>query len=164
MITTRLVRRPIDVAALAASVSSPSHGATALFVGTVRDVNDGRAVSGMDYTAYEAMAERELAAIGDEAAARFGVPALLVEHRLGTLVLGDVSVGIAAAHAHRAPALDAVRYVIEELKLRVPVWKQEHYLDGTREWVDPSRTGGDRRPAPAAPAAVPPAAPSGAAS
>ncbi|HEX3157081.1 MAG TPA: molybdenum cofactor biosynthesis protein MoaE [Gemmatimonadaceae bacterium] len=138
MIATRLVRRPIDVGALAAAVASPAHGATALFVGTVRDVNDGRAVSGLDYSAYEAMAERELAAIGAEAAERFGVSALEVEHRLGTLALGEASVGIAAAHAHRAPALDAVRYVIEELKRRVPVWKREHYVDGSREWVDPS--------------------------
>ena len=59
-------------------------------------------------------------------------------HRTGTLRVGDVSVAIACAHAHRAPALDANRYVIEQLKRRVPIWKREHYLDGTSEWVDPS--------------------------
>jgi molybdopterin synthase catalytic subunit len=134
-----LVERPLDPAALLAEVADVAHGATALFVGTVREVNDGRAVSGIDYSAYHAMAERELAGIAAEAVARFGTPALVVEHRLGHLALGEASVVIAAAHAHRAPAMDAVRHVIEEMKRRVPIWKQEHYADGTREWVDPTR-------------------------
>jgi molybdopterin synthase catalytic subunit len=59
----------------------------------------------------------------------------VVEHRIGTLGLGDVSVAVVVAHPHRAPALDANRYVIEELKRRVPIWKLEHYADGSREWV-----------------------------
>jgi molybdopterin synthase catalytic subunit len=84
------------------------------------------------------MAEAELARIIAEARERFGVSALVVEHRLGTLALGDVSVGIAAAHPHRAEALDSVRYVIEEIKKRVPIWKLEHYADKTRSWVDPT--------------------------
>jgi molybdopterin synthase catalytic subunit len=85
------------------------------------------------------MASAELERILDEAEARFGVSALIVEHRIGLLGLGDVSVAIGAAHAHRAPALDCTRYVIEEIKKRVPIWKKEHYTDGTREWVDPTR-------------------------
>jgi molybdopterin synthase catalytic subunit len=85
------------------------------------------------------MASAELERILDEAEARFGVSALVVEHRIGLLDLGDVSVAIAAAHPHRAPALDCTRYVIEEIKKRVPIWKKEHYTDGTREWVDPTR-------------------------
>ena len=137
----QLVHRPIDAAALLAEVASPAAGATALFLGTVRDVNDGRAVTGIEYTAYEAMATRELAAIAAAAAERFGTDRLVIEHRLGALSLGDVSVGIAVAHAHRAPALDALRMAIEELKRRVPIWKREHYVDGTREWVDPTRAG-----------------------
>jgi molybdopterin synthase catalytic subunit len=138
MIRTAIVTRPIDAAALIAEVSSDAHGATSLFLGTVRDVNDGRAVTGMEYTAYDAMASRELAKIAAEAAEKFGDVALVVEHRTGTLALGDVSVAIAASHAHRAPALDATRFVIEQLKKRVPIWKREHYTDGTREWIDPS--------------------------
>ena len=137
MIRTAIVTRAIDPAALIAEVASDAHGATSLFLGTVRDVNDGRAVTGMEYTSYDAMASRELAKIAAEATEQFGGVSLVVEHRTGTLELREVSVAIAAAHAHRADALDATRYVIEQLKKRVPIWKREHYADGTREWVDP---------------------------
>ncbi len=133
-----LVRRPIDASALLAEVHRSAIGASVLFLGTVRDVNDGRAVTGMEYTAYETMAHRELASIVGEAAMRFGTDDVVVEHRLGALDVGDISVAIAAAHAHRARAFEAARYVIEELKRRVPIWKLEHYVDGTREWVDPT--------------------------
>jgi molybdopterin synthase catalytic subunit len=136
---TRLVRRPIRAEALLGEVAANANGAVVLFLGTVREQNDGRAVHGIDYSAYEPMAERELAAIAAEAGADYGVGALVVEHRLGTLGLGEVSVGIAAAHPRRSPALQAMHYVIEELKRRVPIWKREHYADGTREWVDPTR-------------------------
>ena len=136
---TALVRSVINSAALVEEVSSHGSGATTLFLGTVREVNDGRDVSGIDYTAYEAMAERELAKIAAEAAERFETPNVVIEHRLGSLGLGDVSVAIAISHARRGPAMDASRYVIEQLKKRVPIWKREHYTDGTREWVDPTR-------------------------
>ncbi|HEV8409994.1 MAG TPA: molybdenum cofactor biosynthesis protein MoaE [Gemmatimonadaceae bacterium] len=138
MIRTAIVTRPIDASALIAEVASDTHGATSLFLGTVRDVNDGRAVTGMEYTAYDAMASRELAKIAGEAAEKFDDVMLVVEHRTGALALGDVSVAIAAAHAHRGHALDATRFVIEQLKKRVPIWKREHYVDGTREWIDPT--------------------------
>jgi len=128
----------IDPASLINEVSSPQHGAISVFLGTVREVNEGRSVSAIEYSAYKPMASAELERILDEAEAKFGVAALVVEHRIGLLSLGDVSVAIAAAHAHRAPALDCTRYVIEEIKKRVPIWKKEHYADGTREWVDPT--------------------------
>jgi len=137
-----LVTRAIDPAALIAKIASVGHGAISLFVGTVRDTSDGRAVTAIDYSAYTSMAESELEQIVAEAEDRFGVSALIVEHRIGLLSLGDVSVAIAAAHPHRAPALDCTRYVIEEIKKRVPIWKMEHYVDGTREWVDPTRATG----------------------
>jgi molybdopterin synthase catalytic subunit len=143
---TALAHGPIDVAGLVREVADAGVGATTLFLGTVRDVNEGRRVTGIEYRAYEAMAARELATLVGEAAGRFGTQRIVVEHRLGTLALGDVSVAIAVAHARRAPAMDAQRWIIEELKRRVPVWKLEHYADGTREWVDPTR---DARPAPA---------------
>jgi molybdopterin synthase catalytic subunit len=133
-----IVRRSIDAASLLAEVSSPSTGASLLFVGTVRDVNDGRAVSGIEYTAYERMAAHELELIVREAAERFDAADIVVEHRIGRLGLGEASVVIAVAHPHRAQAFEASRYIIEELKRRVPIWKREEYLDGTREWVDPS--------------------------
>jgi molybdopterin synthase catalytic subunit len=133
-----IVSRAIDPASLLAEVRSIEYGAISSFIGTVRDLNDGRKVSAIEYSAYSAMAELELKRILDEAEERFGVDALIVEHRIGHLELGDVSVAIVVAHEHRAPALDSTRYVIEEIKKRVPIWKMEHYEDGTREWVDPT--------------------------
>ena len=129
----------IDPTSLINEVSSPQYGAISLFIGTVREVNEGRGVTAIEYSAYKSMASAELERILEEAEERFGVSALVVEHRIGLLGLGDVSVAIAAAHAHRAAALDCTRYVIEEIKKRVPIWKKEHYTDGTREWVDPTR-------------------------
>lgn len=137
MSTARLTARPIDVAALTRAVSAGGRGAISLFLGTVRNTNEGRAVNGIDYSAYDAMAVAEMERIADEASEKFAGVAIALEHRTGTLEVGDVSVAIACAHAHRAPALDANRYVIEELKRRVPIWKREHYVDGTSEWVDP---------------------------
>jgi molybdopterin synthase catalytic subunit len=137
-----IITREIDVAALMAEVQSSDCGAVSAFAGTVRDVNDGRSVTSIDYSAYTSMAESQLASIIAEAEGRFGVSALVVEHRVGTLAIGDVSVAIVAAHAHRAPALDCTRFVIEEIKRRVPIWKREHYADGTREWIDPTASHG----------------------
>ena len=134
-----IVERPIEPAALVAEVARTSNGAAILFVGTVRDVNDGRAVTGIQYAAYEAMAERELDAIVRGAAERWQMPDIVVEHRIGTLGLGDISVAIACAHPRRAQTFEAARWIIEELKHRVPIWKLEHYVDGTRQWVDPTR-------------------------
>ena len=133
-----LVDHPLNAVALLAEVARDAHGASVLFVGTVRDMNDGREVTGMEYTAYRAMAEREMQAIVSETATRFGTNDVVVEHRVGTLTLGDASVVIAVSHAHRSPAYEASRFVIEDLKKRVPIWKREHYVDGTREWVDPT--------------------------
>jgi molybdopterin synthase catalytic subunit len=133
-----IVARPLDPAALLAEVARVANGATVLFVGTVRDVNEGRAVTGIEYAAYPRMAERELEAIVREASERFGTPDVVVEHRIGRLSLGEASVVIAVAHPRRGAAYDASRYIIEELKRRVPIWKCEEYGDGTREWVDPT--------------------------
>jgi len=130
-----LIETPIDVGALVAEVAHTANGATLVFVGTVRDVNNGRAITGMEYRAYHAMALRELSDITREAAAEFETDDIVVEHRVGTLGLGDASVAIVVAHPHRGPAYEASRYVIEQLKQRVPIWKLEHYVDGSREWV-----------------------------
>jgi len=145
---TALVDRAIDVTALVREVASTSNGATVLFVGTVRDVNDGRPVTGMEYSAYKSMAEREMHDIAREASERFGTPDVVVEHRLGALELGEASVAIVVAHPHRGGAYEASRYVIEQLKRRVPIWKLEHYVDGTREWVDPTRQAAHAAPEP----------------
>jgi molybdopterin synthase catalytic subunit len=140
-----VVDRPIDPRALLDRVADESAGATALFLGTVRKTHEDRAVTGIDYQAYRAMAEREMHAIASEAGHRYEVLAVSVEHRIGYLAVGEVSVAIAASHAHREAALGATHYVIEEIKKRVPIWKREHFADGTSEWVDP--TPSTRRPA-----------------
>ena len=132
---TALLRIPIDIASLSAEVSGDSHGAIASFVGTVRSTNDGKPVSGIDYSAYDAMAEKEMQAIASEAGKKFNTDSIVVVHRLGFLSVGEASVAIVVSHGRRAPALDAVRYIIEELKTRVPIWKCEHYTDGSRDWV-----------------------------
>jgi molybdopterin synthase catalytic subunit len=134
-----LVEHPLNIASLTDEVSSPACGATSVFLGTVRNINEGREVTGIEYTSYSAMAIAELGRIVKEAAERFSTERIVVEHRIGTLTLGDASVGIAVAHERRAPAMDASRYIIEQIKKRVPIWKREHYADGTREWVDPTR-------------------------
>ena len=136
--TGRLTRAPIDSAALLGEIGDPGHGAVVLFLGVVRDLNDGRAVSGIEYSAYEAMAASELQTIADEADKRCPTASVLIVHRLGALALQEASVAIVVTHAHRDEAYQLSRWTIEELKRRVPIWKREHYADGTREWVDPS--------------------------
>ena len=135
---SEIVTRPLDPAALLREVAGAGNGAAVLFVGTVRDDNEGRAVTGIEYAAYAEMAERELRAIAREACDRWHTPHVVVEHRVGRLAVGEASVVIAVGHPRRAQAYDASRYIIEELKRRVPIWKREEYVDGTREWVDPT--------------------------
>ncbi len=139
-----LVTAPIDAVALLDEVASPGNGAAVLFLGTVREVNEGRSVEALDYAAYEAMAQAELERIAAEASGKFAVHDLAIEHRIGLLHLGEVSVAIAAAHPHRAQAFDACRWVIEAIKVRVPIWKREHYADGERSWVLPAEQGAGR--------------------
>lgn len=130
-----ITREPIDPAVVLSMVGAAEEGAAVLFVGMVRDHNDGRAVSGITYDSYGSMAEKVLHEIATEASERLGAGQVAVVHRVGELEIGDVSVAIAASSAHRAPTFDAARYVIEEIKRRLPVWKKEHYVEGGSEWV-----------------------------
>jgi molybdopterin synthase catalytic subunit len=136
-----IVTAPIDVSRLIATAQAAGVGALSVFLGTVRDLNDGRPVSGMDYEAYESMAASELAAVAREVCDRTPGLRVAIEHRIGTLAISDVSVAIVAAHAHRGPALESARAIIESLKQRVPIWKREHYVDGERAWIDPTGSG-----------------------
>jgi molybdopterin synthase catalytic subunit len=129
---------PIDLATLIAGIESPAHGGIASFLGQVRDHDGGRAVRRLEYSAYGAMAEEECTRIVAEAEARWPVRVAL-EHRVGTLEIGDIAVAVAAAGAHRDEAFAACRFVIEEVKRRVPIWKKEFYQDGAVQWVDPAR-------------------------
>ena len=128
---------PIDHAALLASVRAPERGGVASFLGLVRDHHEGRPVLRLDYSAYGEMAEAECGRIVAEAEARWRV-AVALRHRVGSLAIGDTAVAVVAASAHREEAFAACRYVIEEVKRRVPVWKREFYADGTVAWVDPT--------------------------
>jgi molybdopterin synthase catalytic subunit len=127
----------IDVAALRRELEDPHCGAVVLFDGVVRDHHGGRAVSELRYEAYADLAGREGQAIVDEAIQRFDVRRVVAEHRTGLLAIGDVAVVVGVAAAHRAAAFDACRFVIDEIKSRVPIWKHEHYADGLREWIHP---------------------------
>jgi molybdopterin synthase catalytic subunit len=138
MIGVRLVTDAIDPAALIKAVSAADKGAISLFLGTVREVNDGRAVASLRYSAYSEMAEAELVRIANEMRDQFGVSSAIIEHRLGHLDIGDIAIGIAVAHGHRAPAIASVAYAMDEIKRRVPIWKEEEYADGTVEWVNPT--------------------------
>lgn len=135
---------PLDLAAMIARVQSPSRGGIATFLGQVRDHHGGRAVQRLEYSAYGPMAEAECARIVAEAEARWPVRAGL-EHRIGRLEIGDTAVAIVAAGAHREEAFAACRFVIEEVKRRVPVWKKEFYADGSSVWVDPTRSADETR-------------------
>ena len=131
----RITDQVIDPHQVLGSVGSRRDGAKILFLGTVRDHNEGRDVHGLRYEAYPAMAETVLAEIVGEAVERFGTEAISVVHRTGALDLGDIAVAVVVASPHRAESFDAARYVMEELKRRLPVWKEEKYSDGDVGWV-----------------------------
>lgn len=131
-----LTRRPIEPAALLAAVSDPGLGGAALFLGTVRRGSDDGPVASIEYSAYEEMVVAEFDRILAEARERWPRGRLAVCHRLGMVPAGEASIAIATAMPHRADAFAACRYVIEEVKRRLPVWKQEILDDGTRRWRD----------------------------
>ena len=131
-----IVRDAIDVGSLTREAASDSCGATAVFLGTVRSTNEGRIVNGIEYSAYEEMAEKEMQAILGEAAAKFVIRNGIIEHRIGTLDVGEISIAVVVAHPHRHFAMDALRYIVDQTKSRATIWKLEHYTDGSREWVN----------------------------
>lgn len=131
----RLTRDPISADSVLSLVGGPADGAVDLFLGVVRNHNEGSAVSGMHYDAYPEMAELVLRDIVAEAAAQAGVGKVAAVHRIGELRVGEISVAIAASAAHRAAAFAACRYVIEQIKQRLPVWKQERYVGGAASWL-----------------------------
>jgi molybdopterin synthase catalytic subunit len=125
----------LDPSEAIAAVTTPASGGIGVFVGVVRDTNEGMAVAEIDYTAYEEMALKEIRAVVDEARSRWPLHRVAVAHSTGRLRVGDASVVVAVSAEHRAEALDACRFVIDGLKERAPIWKQELGPDGTR-WVN----------------------------
>lgn len=134
----------IDYTALTESVRSPQSGAVVLFLGTVREMTNGRQTVALDYEAYPAMAEAKLAQLEAEARGRWPIDQLTVVHRLGHLELGDVSVAVAVSCPHRQQAFEAAKFLIDRLKVTIPIWKRENWSDGTTEWVHPGTDGKTR--------------------
>jgi molybdopterin synthase catalytic subunit len=135
-VEAEVVSAPIDVASLIESVSGPSRGAIALFLGTVRDHNRGRRVERIHYEAFAPMARKELASVCEEAVEAFGLAGVAAVHRTGTLAPGEASLVVAVASAHRDAAYRGSRWIVEEVKRRLPVWKREAYADGSEAWLD----------------------------
>ncbi|MCC8362061.1 molybdenum cofactor biosynthesis protein MoaE [Lysobacter sp. A6] len=134
----RLSEIPFDVAALRAELLDARVGGYASFEGWVRDHNDGRAVTGLRYEAYAAMAEAEGERILDEACSRFDILDARCVHRTGDLAIGELAVWVGVSAAHRDAAFAACRFVIDEVKSRVPIWKHERYAEGDAGWLHPS--------------------------
>jgi len=127
---------PVDLGALIAKTHQSKDGAVVLFIGAVRNRNDGHDVLAVSYDAFGPLAERTLHEIARELEAQVKDPlGLSVVHRTGRLSVGETSVAIVTASPHREDAFSASRYVIEEIKRRLPVWKQEHYVDGDSAWL-----------------------------
>jgi molybdopterin synthase catalytic subunit len=132
-----LVSQAIDIASLAAELRDPAAGAVVTFDGRVRNHNAGQAVSGLEYQAYPVLAIATGQRILEEEAARHGILAAQAAHRTGPLEIGEAAVWVGVASAHRGPAFDAARAIMERLKYELPIWKKETYADGHSEWVGP---------------------------
>ena len=126
---------PLDPATAIAFVMTPASGGVGVFVGVVRETNDGNRVAEIDYTAFEEMARKEIGVVVSEARARWPLHRVAVAHSIGRLGVGDASVVVAVSATHRAEALEACREIIDGVKERAPIWKQEFGPDGTR-WVN----------------------------
>ena len=132
-----LTHDPIDYFQLTEQVRSVTTGAVVLFLGTVREMTDGRQTVALDYDAFPAMAEAKMQELEAETRGLFPVEHVAMIHRLGRLELGEISVAVAVSSAHRADAFEAGRHLIDRLKIVVPVWKKENWADGSTEWVHP---------------------------
>ena len=128
-----LTETRLDLSTLLATVAGPGRGGTACFLGTVRD--EKGTVTGIEYSAYEAMADAEFARILGDVTTRWPDARVAVRHRLGFIPTGEASIAIAVATPHRADAFEACRFVIEEVKRRLPVWKREHHSHGAPVWT-----------------------------
>jgi MoaE-MoaD fusion protein len=130
-----IVRHPIDTAAILKSIKQPEDGAAAVFEGVVRNHTRGRRTLYLNYEAYEEMALKQMEELAGRALSEFQIRDVALVHRLGRLEIGETSVLIVVASAHRAPAFEACRWLIDTLKRTVPVWKKEHFEDGA-VWAD----------------------------
>jgi molybdopterin synthase catalytic subunit len=132
-----LTHNPIDPTAVLEEVRSAAAGAVVLFLGTVREMTGDRQTQFLRYEGYATMAERTLADLESDARRRWPLVACHIVHRLGEMAVGETSVAIAVSAGHREPAFDAGKWLIDRIKQTVPIWKQEHWTDGTSQWVHP---------------------------
>lgn len=146
----RLTHDAIDYTVLTESVRSPQAGAVILFLGTVREFTEGRQTVALDYDAYSVMALKQMDALVVQARGQWPIVDAAIIHRLGRLELGDISVAVAVSAPHRHQAFDAGRFLIDQLKIVVPIWKRENWADGHTEWVHPG-SGTPVSPIPAGP-------------
>lgn len=138
-----LTNQPIDTAALEAKFRDGSCGAFVTFEGRVRNLNEGKPVERLEYEVFGPLAQKEGARIVEEAMRNFAISKALCLHRTGLLEIGGIAVWVGVEAGHRGAAFDACRFIIDEVKARVPIWKKEHYSDGRSEWVE---TVGPARP------------------
>jgi molybdopterin synthase catalytic subunit len=131
--------KPLEPATLRAQLADPACGGFAAFEGWVRDHNDGSPVRRLEYEAFEPLAVREGERILAEAIARFGVAHAACAHRVGELTVGELAVWVGVSARHRDEAFRACRYIIDEVKHRLPIWKKEHYANGDSGWVNCER-------------------------
>ena len=143
----RFSRAPLEVSALRSALADPACGGFAAFEGWVRDHNEGQRVRHLEYEAYEELAVREAGRILAEAGTRFGVAHAACAHRLGDLEVGELAVWVGVSAAHRDEAFRACRYIIDEIKQRLPIWKKEHYVGGDSGWVNCERCAAPSAPA-----------------
>ncbi|MGA9421270.1 MAG: molybdenum cofactor biosynthesis protein MoaE [Rhodanobacteraceae bacterium] len=127
----------IDAATEKRALAHAAAGACVTFEGWVRDHNEGRRVQRLDYQAYFPLADREGASILAEATRRFSLRGARAVHRIGRLAVGDLAVWVGASADHRDAAFAACRFIIDQIKRRVPIWKKEHYVDGATGWLHP---------------------------
>jgi molybdopterin synthase catalytic subunit len=130
-----ITSEPINYCKILEDIMDTSSGGTVLFIGTVRDHNDSKAVLGMHYEIYKEMAEKNLAKIEYEAKTKWKINNFVAIHRTGQLKIGEVSVAVAASAEHRNHAFEACRYGIDQIKAKVPIWKKEVYKNGA-QWLD----------------------------
>lgn len=132
-----ILDQPMQPEALRAGLGNRQAGAYASFEGWVRDHNQGRAVAGLHYEAYTVLAETEGGKVLEEAMQRFAILEAACAHRVGDLEIGELAVWVGVSAAHRDAAFDACRYIIDEVKQRVPIWKRERYCQGDADWLHP---------------------------
>jgi molybdopterin synthase catalytic subunit len=130
---------PLDTSELRAQLLDRAAGAYVGFEGWVRDHNDGRQVLSLEYEAYEKLGMKEGEKIVQDAKIRFGVSHASCVHRVGQLEIGDLAVWVGVCSPHRSAAFAACRFIIDEVKHRVPIWKKEQYIDGNSGWVNCER-------------------------